>query len=160
MNALKHGMYAETNKTYTKIFTDEERSLTDRIFTDYVKRYTERHGEPPLGHETKLFAIAVNLGKEIHGENWAVEKSAALEAGNLLVDRETRLKTTADSTQIKEQRYKQTAVLTAQTRLSTNTRQWLKDLELLNPESQQAETMRSLGAAIKQVQSETTDADQ
>ena len=138
-NSVSHGIYAEINKTYTTIFTDEERELTDGIFEDYYNQYVERHGEPPLGHETKLFNISVNLAKEVHGDNWAAEKPDELHSGNALVDREKTIKV-ADGFTVDQIKYKKTVVLAAQKTLSNDTRQWLKDLGLLesSPDDRQA----------------------
>ena len=154
-NAITHGLYAEANKTYSEVFTDAEREIADRTFADYMERYTARHGEPPYGHEVKLFQISVNMAKEIHGESWAADKPETLESGNLLIDRETRIKTTADPTQnVRERRYKKTAVMAAQKTLSNDTRQWLKEFDLLEgPEKQTANAIQSFGAAIKQAKS-------
>jgi hypothetical protein len=151
LNATRHAMYADSNATYREIFTDLERELADGIFIDYYEEYCERHGSPPLGHEVKLFGIAVNMVKEIHGENWAVEKPDSLESDNPLVDKETRIKTGAQGGTFKETRYKKTVVLAAQKTLSNDTRQWLKDLGLMqSPEDRQADAEADLAAAWRE----------
>ncbi|WP_199268508.1 hypothetical protein [Halomarina oriensis] len=141
-NAVSHGLYADVNAFYTDIATDEQRELIDDTFADYRERYEARHGDLPYGHRAKLFQVAVNIAKEIHGEAWAAEKPSSLDSGHPLVDREERKKEVADMP-VEEIRYKETVVLSATQKLSRDTRQWLKDFGLLDtsPESQQASAL-------------------
>lgn len=144
-HAISHGAYAEHNKFYTEVLDDGLRGVVDDIFADYMERYRERHGEPPLGHEAELFRIAVSHVKDVNLENWAEERPDELESGNALVDREVHYSDEGD----KYYRYKESVVQTAQKRLSTDRRQWLKDLGLLeSPESEAASATESLASAI------------
>jgi hypothetical protein len=146
-NAASHGLYAESHAFYQEIATDTERELIDRIYEDYLTRYRERYGDPPCGHDIKLFGIAVNIVKELHAESWTVDKPEEVKTGNALVDRETHYSDQGD----KYYRYKVTVVQRAIRSVSNDTRQWLKDLGLL-PSADDADAtvgITGLGDALK-----------
>lgn len=140
-NSVTHGAYVEENAYYQQILDDDGRELVDAIFADYVEQYREMHGEPPLGHETELFRIAVSHVKDIELDRWTYERPEDLDSGNGLVARETRY--SDDGT--KYHKYKESVVLSAQKKLSSDRRMWLKDLGLLeDPESQKADALAGL----------------
>lgn len=150
-NATQHGAYAAVDAWYTEVATDAEREVVDEVFADYMARYEERHGEPPYGHEVELFRIAVSVGKHIHAGRWAQERPDELDSGNALVDREVHY---SDEGR-RHFEYKETVVAKAQKRLSTDRRQWLKDLGLLEDgESAQASATGSLASAIEKLAGE------
>ncbi|NUC71696.1 hypothetical protein HTZ84_05130 [Haloterrigena sp. SYSU A558-1] len=139
-NATTHGAYADCNSFYQNELSEELRQLADDIFADYLEKYRSLHGEPPLGHETELFRLSVTHVKDIVLDNWSTDRPAALESGNPMVDRETRTKTEKDKfneiVTFEEHHYKESVVLAAQKKLSTDRRQWLKDLDLLHDADQ------------------------
>lgn len=139
-SAVRHGLYAETNAFYQQVASDQLRALIDDIFADYLDLYVERHGDPPLGDEAQLFEIAVALGKEIRGENWAVDKPDDLDAGNPLIDRETHYSESGE----RYHRYKESVILPALRKLSKERRQWLKSLGLLPESEERAEAAAGL----------------
>jgi hypothetical protein len=153
-NAVTHGAYADCNSYYQDVLDDAMREFVDDVFEDYLERYREQHGDPPLGIEAELFRISVTHAKDIGLDRWADEKPAELESGHPLVDKETRKKSITndfgESEVIDERRYRESVVTKAQKRLSTDRRQWLKDLGLLeDPESQKADAISDLKDAWK-----------
>jgi len=129
-HAVTHGAYADQNRFYSDVLDDEMRAVVDAVYESYLDAYTDHHGEPPLGHDIELFNIAVNIGKQLHADNWLSEKAGELESGNPLIDKETKVKAVGDQI-IEERRYRESAVISAQQKLSRERRQWLKDLGLL-----------------------------
>jgi len=131
------------------------RGFVDDVFEDYLERYRELHGDPPLGIESELFRISVTHAKDIGLDRWADEKPEELDSGHPLVDKETRKKSInhsdGSSRVIDEHRYRESVVTKAQKRLSTDRRQWLKDLGLLeDPESQTADAIGDLASIIEE----------
>ncbi|WP_324757066.1 hypothetical protein [Haloarcula montana] len=160
-NAVTHGAYADCNSYYQDVLSDELRKFVDDVFADYLKKYQECHGGAgldddadltdgiPLGIESELFRISVTHAKDIGLDRWADGKPDRLESGHALVDKDTTVKTTQHET-LKETEYRESVVLTAQKRLSTDRRQWLKDLGLLeDPQSQTADAISDLKDAWK-----------
>lgn len=129
-NSVTHGAYADQNRFYTELLDDDTKALVDAVYESYHEAYTAQHGEPPLGHEIELFNIAVNIGKQLHADNWLMDKAAELESGNPMIDKETKVKAVGDQL-IEERKYKESAVIGAQQKLSRERRTWLKDLGLL-----------------------------
>lgn len=145
MNAVTHGAYAEENAYYQDVLDEALQEFVDDVFEDYLERYRELHGDPPLGIEAELFRVSVTHAKDIGLDRWASERPADLDSGHPLVDREIRY--TEDGHEF--HKYKESVVQTAQKRLSTDRRQWLKDLGLLeDPESQKADAVGDLAAII------------
>lgn len=141
-NAVSHGAYADCNSFYQDVLNDSLRQLTDGIFTDYMEQYKTLHGTPPLGHETELFRISVTHVKDIVLDNWATDRPRSLETQNPLVEEETEKKFVEGAGPVDHNTYKESVVLAAQKKLSTDRRQWLKDLGLLeDPESQKADAI-------------------
>jgi len=119
--------------------------LCDEIFTDYLKQYQDIHGKPPMGQEARLFEIAVNHIKIIHGDNWAAERPDAVDSGNPIVDRER--KETKYGPRIT---HSESVVVGTQQKLRREDRAWLKDMGLLeDPESQKADAISKLKEAWK-----------
>lgn len=144
-NAVTHGAYADENSYYQNVLDNPLREFVDDVFEDYLERYQEFHGDPPLGIEAELFRISVTHAKDIGLDRWADEKPRDLESGHPLVDQETRY--TENGREF--HKYKESVVQTAQKRLSTDRRQWLKDLGLLDdPESQKANAVGDLASII------------
>lgn len=148
-NAVTHGAYAECNSYYQNVLDDTMREFVDDVFADYLEQYRELHGDPPLGIESELFRISVTHAKDIGLDRWADEKPEELDSGHPLVDKETRKKSVThrdrSSQIIEERRYRGSVVTQAQKKLSTDRRQWLKDLGLLeDPESQKADALNDL----------------
>jgi len=142
-NAVTHGAYADENTFYQDVLDDSLRDLVDEIFEDYTERYQDRHGEePPVGLEMELFRLSVSHVKDVVLDRWATEKPDSLKSGNPLVDRETERDFNPEDGSVVVESYKESVVLTAQKRLSSDRRQWLKDLGLLDdPETQKADAM-------------------
>lgn len=150
-NAVSHGAYAEPNRFYQELLDDRLRQLVDDIQADYLETYEAQHGEPPLGLEGELFRISVSHVKDIVLENWAVDRPEDLDPGNPLVAAETHYSESGQE----YHRYKETVVLQAQKRLSSDRRQWLKDLGLLeDPESQRASAEESKASALRELMGE------
>ena len=160
-NAVTHGAYADHNAYYQDVLDDAMRAFVDDVFEDYVEEYQKRHGEAsvddvedltegiPLGIETELFRIAVTHAKDIGLDRWASEKPDGLESGHPLVDKETNLVPIGEGMVETERSYRESVVQAAQKRLSTDRRQWLKDLGLLeDPDSQQAQATQTLAQVI------------
>ncbi|WP_323190467.1 hypothetical protein [Halostella sp. PRR32] len=148
-NAVTHGAYADHNSYYQDVLDDPLRVFVDDVFEDYLEQYCDLHGEPPLGIESELFRISVTHAKDIGLDRWADEKPEELESGHPLVDKETRQKSVGDEI-VEERKYRESVVTQAQKKLSTDRRQWLKDLGLLeDPESQKADALGSLKDAWK-----------
>ncbi|QLH82474.1 hypothetical protein [Halosimplex pelagicum] len=148
-NAVTHGAYAECNSYYQNVLNDDLRGFVDDVFEDYLERYRDLHGDPVLGIESELFRISVTHAKDIGLDRWSSEKPEDLDSGHPLVDKETRKKSVShpdgSSRIIDEERYRESVVQQAQKRLSTDRRQWLKDLGLLeDPESQKADALGEL----------------
>jgi len=144
-NAVSHGLYAETNRFYQTVIGDQLRELCDAIFADYIEQYRDRHGGPPLGHEARLFEIAVNHIKIIHADNWAVDKPNELESGNPMVDKESKETFVNGVGPVTEHTYSETVVVGTQQKLRREDRAWLKDMGLLDdPESQKATALGDL----------------
>ena len=141
--AVTHGAYADENTFYQDVLGDDLRDLVDEIFEDYTERYEHRHSEePPVGLEMELFRLSVSHVKDVVLDRWATEKPETLSSGNPLVDRETERDFNPEDGSVIVESYKESVVLTAQKRLSSDRRQWLKDLGLLDdPETQKADAM-------------------
>jgi len=153
-NAVTHGAYADANSYYQDVLDDDLRQFVDDVFADYIEEYRERHGEPPLGIESELFRVAVTHAKDIGLDRWANEKPEELKSGHPLVDKETTKKSVTDRDGlprlIDQHKYRESVVASAQKRLSTDRRQWLKDLGLLeDPESQKADAFGDLASIIE-----------
>jgi len=125
-NAVSHELYSQSNHYY-KRRDDAGQAIIDSIFEDYAGRYVSRHGEPAAGDEAMLFKVAVNIHKQLKADEWAAAKPETLDADHPLIDRSE--KKTAQGESYYE--YVVTAVDKAEHRLSTRTRQWLKDMDLL-----------------------------
>lgn len=140
-NSVTHGAYADENSFYQEVLDDDLRELVDEIYADYVDEYESRHGAPMAGLEMELFRLSVSHVKDVVLDNWATERPDDLESTNPLVDKETRY--TDDGG--KYHKYKESVVLAAQKRLSSDRRSWLKDLGLLeDPESQTADAVEGI----------------
>lgn len=149
-NAVTHGAYADANSYYQNILDDAMREFVDDVFADYLEKYRDRHTDPPLGIESELFRIAVTHAKDIGLDRWADEKPDGLESGHPLVDKETNIVPVGEGRVETERSYKESVVLAAQKRLSTDRRQWLKDLGLLeDPDSQQADATLTLAEVLE-----------
>jgi hypothetical protein len=149
-NAVTHGAYADANSYYQDVLDEDLREFVDDVFADYFEKYRELHGDPPLGIEAELFRVAVTHAKDIGLDRWADEKPDGLESGHPLVDEETELVPIGDGMTETQRSYRESVVLRAQKRLSTDRRQWLKDLGLLeDPESQKADALGDLKDAWK-----------
>lgn len=147
-NAVSHGLYAKTNSFYQDVIDGDLQELCDEIFADYLEQYKQIHGEPPMGHEARLFEISVNHIKIIHADNWAVDKPDDLQSGSPIVDREERKKGVADRV-IDEIRYKESVTVATQQKLRREDRAWLRDFGLLeDPESQKADAFGDLSSII------------
>lgn len=148
-NAVKHGAYADENRFYQQVLDDVLRDLVDSIFEDYVEKYEATHGEPPLGLEMELFRLSVLHVKDVVLDNWATDRPASLETSNPLVEQETEKDFVEGVGPVDQDTYKESVVLQAQKKLSTDRRQWLKDLGLLeDPESQKAEAIEGLDLSL------------
>lgn len=148
-NAVTHGAYADHNSYYQDILGDTMQQFVDDVFADYLQEYRNLHGEPPLGIESELFRISVTHAKDIGLDRWADEKPDELDSGHPLVDKEVSMKEVGDRI-VEERKYRESVVQSAQKRLSTDRRQWLKDLGLLDdPESQKAEAVGDLASIIE-----------
>lgn len=144
-NATTHGLYAEHNMFYQKVLSEGLRELVDDIFEDYLADYRERHGDPPLGHETRLFEISVNHAKVIHSDNWAVDKPDELESGNPMVDKETETKFVESVGVVNDYTYSETVVVGTQQKLRREDRAWLREYGLLDsPEQQKADAVEGV----------------
>ena len=151
-NAVTHGAYADENSYYQNILNDPLREFVDDVFADYLDDYQERHGEPPLGIKAELFRIAVTHAKDIGLDRWADEKPEGLDSGHPLVDEETEIVPIGEGATETQRRYRESVVLTAQKRLSTDRRQWLKDLGILeDPDSQDAAAKQDVADALREV---------
>jgi len=144
-NAVSHGLYAEKNRFYQEVIGDDLRELCDEIFEDYLQRYRSRHGDPLTPDEARLFEIAVNHIKIIHGDNWAADRPEETNSGNPIVDRESK------QTEYGERiTYSESVVVGTQQKLRREDRAWLKDMGLLDdPESQKADAVGDLASIIK-----------
>lgn len=149
-NAVTHGAYADENRFYRQVLDDSLRALVDAIFDDYTETYESIHGEdPPLGLEMELFRLSVSHVKDVVLDNWATDRPATLETGNPLVEQETEKDFVEEVGPVDHDTYKESVVLQAQKKLSTDRRQWLKDLGLLeDPESAKAEAIEGLDLSL------------
>jgi len=148
-NAVTHGAYVECNSYYQNVLGEQMQEFVDDVFEDYLEQYRELHGDPPLGIESELFRISVTHAKDIGLDRWADDKPEELESGHPLVDKETRHKSVGDEI-VEERKYRESVVAQAQKKLSTDRRQWLKDLGLLeDPESQKADALSGMKDAWK-----------
>jgi len=152
-NAVTHGAYADENTFYQDVLGDDLRDLVDDIFEDYTDRYADRHGETvPVGLEMELFRLSVSHVKDVVLDRWATQKPESLQSGNPLVDRETERDFNPEDGSVVVEQYKESVVLTAQKRLSSDRRQWLKDLGLLeDPDSQLADSQQDVADALREV---------
>jgi hypothetical protein len=151
-NAVTHGAYAEHNSYYQNVLDDALRQFVDDVFEDYLERYRELHGGPALGIESELFRIAVTHAKDIGLDRWADEKPEGLESGHPLVDEETEIVPIGDGATETQRRYRESVVLAAQKKLSSDRRMWLKDLGLLeDPDSEQAAAQADVADALRVV---------
>ena len=142
-NSVTHGAYAQANPYYTEVLNDEMRALVDAVFEEYMRRYRAKHGgDPMLGIETELFRIAVTHAKDIGLDRWANEKPEELDSGHPLVDKETERDFNPEDGSVTINKYKESVVQSAQSKLSRDRRMWLKDLGLLeDPETQKADAI-------------------
>jgi len=149
-NSVTHGAYAQANPYYTEVLNDEMRSLVDAVFEEYMRRYRAKHGgEPMLGIETELFRIAVTHAKDIGLDRWANDKPEELESGHPLVDKETERDFNPEDGSVTINKYKESVVQSAQSKLSRDRRMWLKDLGLLeDPETQKADAIGSIDFSL------------
>lgn len=149
-NAVRHGAYADENRFYQQVLDDPLRELADEIFADYLDTYESAHGqEPPTGIEMELFRLSVSHVKDVVLDNWASDRPETLESGNPLVEQETEKKFVEGVGPIDHDTYKESVVVQAQKKLSTDRRQWLKDLGLLeDPESQKADAIGNLDFSL------------
>jgi hypothetical protein len=151
-NAVTHGAYADCNTYYQEILDQQLQQFVDDVFADYVERYRELHGEPPLGIESELFRVAVTHAKDIGLERWVDEKPEGLESGHPLVDKETNIVPVGEGMTETERSYRESVVIAAQKKLSNDRRMWLKDLGLLeDPDSQQAAAHEDVADALREV---------
>jgi len=151
-NAVTHGAYADANSYYQDVLDDDLRQFVDEVFADYKEDYEARHGEPPLGIEAELFRIAVTHAKDIGLDRWADDKPEGLESGHPLVDKETNLVPIGEGMVETERSYRESVVLAAQKKLSSDRRMWLKDLGLLeDPDSQDAAAKEDVADALREV---------
>lgn len=146
-NSVSHGAYTDQSKLYSKVFSDRECDLADRIFQDYYETYQEKHGyEPPEGHRVRLFRIAVNAVTEMRVENWYSDKPEELETGTPHVNKEKHI---SEDGRV-YYRYKKSPAIPAIKHLEGYNRKWLKQMDLLpSPESQKADAMSELQIDIQ-----------
>lgn len=149
-NAVRHGAYADENRFYQQVLDEPLRQLADDIFADYLDRYESTHGEaPPRGIEMELFRLSVSHVKDVVLDNWASDRPGSLESGNPLVEQETEKKFVEGVGPIDHHTYSESVVIQAQKKLSSDRRQWLKDLGLLeDPESQKADAIGDLDFSL------------
>jgi len=148
-NAVKHGAYADHNRFYNQVLDDPLRALADDIFADYIEKYRASHGGPPLGLESELFRLSVSHVKDVVLDNWATDRPASLETDNPLVEQNTEKDHVEEVGPVDQHTYKESVVLQAQKKLSTDRRQWLKDLGLLeDPESQKADAIDDIDLTL------------
>lgn len=146
-NSVTHGLYADENRFYNQVMSDEQRRLCDEIFQDYCTQFRERIREPHTGEQSRLFEIAVNHIKIIHSDNWASDRPNELDSGNPMVDKEEKFNTEG----VPYQEYKESVVINGQQKLRSEDRQWLKDYGLLeDPQSQQADATQDLAAMFQE----------
>lgn len=146
-NGESHGMFADEHAFYDQIASDAEVEIIDNVYLDYLERFRSKNSEPDYGDKVELFMCAVTIGKEIHGENWAADKPEGLDAGNALVDEETRY--TQDGREYSK--YKTTVIQRGATSLSNRRRKWLKAMGLLDdPDSQAADSVASLAEVLSE----------
>ncbi|SNZ18154.1 hypothetical protein SAMN06269185_3265 [Natronoarchaeum philippinense] len=151
-NGVTHGAYADHNSYYQDVLDDDLREFVDDVFADYLDRYRDLHGDPPLGIESELFRIAVTHAKDIGLDRWADEKPEGLESGHPLVDEETEIVPIGEGEIESQRRYRESVVLAAQKKLSNDRRMWLKDLGLLeDPDSQDAQAKEDVADALRDV---------
>jgi hypothetical protein len=151
-NAVTHGAYADENAYYQSVLDETLRSFVDDVFADYLEKYEQLHGEPPLGLESELFRVSVTHAKDIGLDRWAEEKPEGLKSGHPLVDEETEIVPIGEGMTETQRRYRESVVLAAQKKLSNDRRMWLKDLGLLeDPDSQQAAANRDVADALRDV---------
>jgi len=151
-NAVTHGAYADCNSYYQKVLDDGLRQFVDDVFADYLEKYEQLHGEPPLGLEAELFRVSVTHAKDIGLDRWADEKPQGLESGHPLVDEETEIVPIGEGKTETQRRYRESVVLAAQKKLSNDRRMWLKDLGLLeDPDSQNAAARGDVADALREV---------
>lgn len=151
-NAVTHGAYADCNSYYQNVLDDDLRKFVDDVFADYLEKYRELHGEPPLGLEAELFRVSVTHAKDIGLDRWADEKPDGLESGHPLVDEETEIVPIGEGMTETQRRYRESVVLAAQKKLSNDRRMWLKDLGLLeDPDSQNAAARGDVADALREV---------
>ncbi|PCR89307.1 hypothetical protein [Natrinema ejinorense] len=151
-NAVTHGAYADHNSYYQNVLDDALREFVDDVFEDYLEQYRELHGDPVLGIESELFRISVTHAKDIGLDRWADEKPEGLESGHPLVDEETEIVPVGEGQTETQRRYRESVVLAAQKKLSTDRRQWLKDFGLLeDPDSQLADSQEDVADALREV---------
>jgi hypothetical protein len=131
-NAVTHGAYADELSFYQNELDEPLQNLADKIFADYMSEYEDRHGsEPPKGLEIELERLSISHVKDIVLDRWASQRPDSLDSGNPLVDRETERDFNPEDGAVVVEKYKESVVIQAQRKLSTDRRQWLKDLDLL-----------------------------
>ncbi|WMT10360.1 hypothetical protein NP511_22610 (plasmid) [Natrinema thermotolerans] len=139
MNAVKHGAYADNQRFYEDVLDNRLRNLVDEIFEDYVEGYKRRHGEPSLGHKAELFRLSISHVKDLVLDRWMVQRPEEIETENPLVEVETEKKFVETVGPIDKNTYNMSVTIAAQQRLSSDRRQWIRDLGLLeDPETQKA----------------------
>ncbi|AXR78998.1 hypothetical protein [Natrarchaeobaculum sulfurireducens] len=143
-NGTTHGGYTDEKSFYADVLDESLQALADEIFEDYLEEYERRHGrEPPKGLEMELERLSISHVKDVVLDQWANDKPESLESGNPLVDRETERDFNPEDGSVTVETYKESVVIQAQRKLSSDRRQWLKDLGLLDdPESQKADAMQ------------------
>lgn len=124
--AATHELYSQSN-TYYQRRDKAAQAIIDGIYEDYYERYVERHGEPARGDEAMLFKVAVNIHKQLKADEWEAARPDSLDSGHPLIDRSEQRTPQGE----RYYEYRVTAVDKAEHRLSTRTRQWLKDMDLL-----------------------------
>lgn len=154
-NAVTHGAYADANGYYQQVLDDDGRELVDSILADYLEQYRDLHGDPPLGHETELFRISISHVKELELDTWAAERPDDLDPGNGMIARETHYSDDGDE----YHKYKESPIVAAQKKLSSDRRMWLKDLGLLeDPESAKADAIDGLDLGLSDRELEALEA--
>lgn len=162
-----HGVYADANKLYSEEFSDIIKAVVDKTFGDLHERYEERHGEPGFEHESRLFEIALNVGKGIYADNWASDKPDELKTPSPLVDRETEAVPIGNGETETQVKYSESVPIATQQRYRREDRQWLKSLGLLenDPDSKAASALEggldlNLSSEDKDVLDETFGGDE
>ena len=150
--SVTHGVYADVNKLYSKVFDDSMVAVVDAMAADLYERYEDLHGEPGTLHKSRMFEIAMNVAKGIYADNWAEDKPDELKTTSPLVDKETEPVPVGNGETITQVSYSESVPTNTQQKLRREDRQWLKSYGLLeaDPENKQAESLSTLAEVLSE----------